>query len=307
MRRPGIRRWIGVCALLWSTLGGCGRTPTEFSPLVRAVGEVRGVLLRFNGLTPLEASVGIYEAWALLARSQSRSLGRFRVDASGQLFDEGGAPIQNFGTDDANLRDALGIVITIEPPEDGAPERLSGFQILQGPFIEGVANLTVPAPAEITSAIGSYRVFTPTDGPGTNETSGLWALGADDSPSLSLPQVTQAFRYEAFVVINGIAASMGRIAGTAAPDSGNPFSGEQPAPQVPGEDFLFNAPAGLNFPVDLSRSRVLLTLEPTVDDTAGPSQLVVLETILPGRLGGEEIVALLNVAAQFPTGRAVLF
>jgi hypothetical protein len=63
----------------------------------------------------------------------------------------------------------------------------------------------------------------------------------------------------------------------------------------------------LTFPADLGGARLLLTLEPVLDDTADPSQLVVLEAILPAGLQGGEIIELTNRAADFPTGTAVIF
>ena len=78
------------------------------------------------------------------------------------------------------------------------------------------------------------------------------------------------------------------------------------APAVPGEDFLANAPAGLTFPVDLSGSQLLVTLEALYGDRVEPSQLVVLEGTLPTVVGGE-IIHLANQTANFPTGTAVIY
>ena len=84
--------------------------------------------------------------------------------------------------------------------------------------------------------------------------------------------------------------------------------GEEPPPDFPGEDFLVNAPAGLVFPADLGGARLLLTLEATVGDTSvDPSQLVVLEAILPASVTGGEIIELTNQTANFPVGTAAIF
>ena len=298
------QRGLSAILLLTATLVlSCGRTPTEFSPLVRAVGEVRGVLLRFNGLKPLAAENGTYEAWALLQRAETASLGRFQINASGQAVDQNGAMIEEFTSDKANLRDAFSVLITIELPMD-SDETPSRFQILQGQLLEGIAQLTVPAPSNIGNATGSYRVFTPTDGPGTNESSGAWAIAIDGSPTLFLPPITAGLLYEAFVYVNGIPVTMGRITAGDEPDTGNYFSGAEPAPRVPGEDFLINHPA---FPIDLSGKRLVLTLESLVDDAALPSQLVVLEGVFSGGLRGGEVLVLSNRSGSFPSGTAVLF
>lgn len=290
------------------SVGACTDTPTEFSPLVRAVGDVRTVALRFENMATLTPTDGIYEAFALLERNDVASLGRFNVDAAGRPVDADGNPIEIFESD-VNLLNALGILVTIEPPND-TDANPSGFSLLQGPFADGVARLTVPGPSDLGNAGGAYRIFSPTDGPGTNETSGAWAVAADGSALLGLPEATRGFTYEAFVITaTGRALTMARFDDPEGPDLNNPFSGPEPAPQFPGEDFVANAPEGIQFPLDLSGLRILVTLEARAPGAgvADPSQLVVLEGIVPGSLSGGDLVTLVNRAASFPTGSAVIF
>jgi hypothetical protein len=52
---------------------------------------------------------------------------------------------------------------------------------------------------------------------------------------------------------------------------------------------------------------LILTLEPRLADSVDPSQLIVLEAILPAGLSGGETITPVNRAAGFPTGTAVLF
>ena len=206
-----------------------------------------------------------------------------------------------------SLFSAISILIAIEPTGDigDAPSEAG---ILQGPFIDGIATLVVPFPAGIQEASGSYRVFTPTDGPNTNEGSGVWAINANGQPTMTLADINNIYMYEHFVVINGIPVTMGRFRTTNTKDLRNPWSGPMntEAPAVPGEDFLANAPAGLTFPADLSGSQLLVTLEALYGDRVEPSQLVVLEGTLPAVVGGE-IIQLTNQTANFPTGTAVIY
>jgi len=51
----------------------------------------------------------------------------------------------------------------------------------------------------------------------------------------------------------------------------------------------------------------LLTLEPILGDSADPSQLVVLEAVLPAGLQGGEVITLTNRTANFPIGTAAIF
>ena len=132
-------------------------------------------------------------------------------------------------------------------------------------------------------------------------------MDTDGEPLLQLPALNNIFSWEHYMVIDGQTLSMGRFRSPDLADFINPFSGSLPAPPFPGEDFLFNAPSGIVFPADLAGAHLLLTLEPTFDDTAEPSQLVVLEAFLPGGLQGGEIIELINRTADFPTGTAAIF
>ena len=75
------------------------------------------------------------------------------------------------------------------------------MQIISGTFIDRVAELTVPISSSITSASGTLRVFTPTDGPDTNENSGVWMVDAAGEPSLNMPDTSAALQYETFIEI----------------------------------------------------------------------------------------------------------
>lgn len=296
-----MRRWILLLAV--ATIA-CGQTPTEFRPLPASLGDIRGVALGFERLKQLGEEEGIYAAWINLDRGEVVGLGGFQVNAAGQPLDESGAVIERFSTDQA-VFGAVSVFVTQEAA--GVPTRPGSNVVLQGPFFDGVAELNVPAPAESTDATGRYRVFTPTDGPGTNEGSGLWAIDVDDEPLLELPATNNVYTFEHFMIIDGRALTMGRFNANDEVDTVNRFSGEEPAPEVPGEDFLVNAPEGLIFPADLSGARLIVTLEARIGDLVDPSQLVILEAILPAGLQGGEIIALMNVTGDFPTGTAVVF
>lgn len=297
---------IVLAAALLLGAQACGNTPRQFNPLPAALGDLRGVALGFEGLLPLGEGEGRYAVWVSLDNRDIVGLGPFNVNSDGRPINTDGELIERF-TADRNLFSAVSVLITIEP--GGIPGASPGqARILQGPFVDGVAQLNVPAPLLVDQAAGSYRVFTPTDGPGTNEGSGLWAVSVDDGPLLELPPLNNVYAWEHYIVFpSGQTVSMARFNSPTAPDFLNPFSGSEPAPQFPGEDFLLNAPAGLVFPADLGGARLLLTLEPVLDDTADPSQLVVLEAVLPAVVQGGEIIELTNRTADFPSGTAVVF
>lgn len=300
-----MRRSFVVSALLLLMMQGCGNTPGEFNPLPAAFGDLRGLALGFEGLLPLGEGEGRYVLWVNLENRDIVGLGPFNVNSAGRPINPDGEVINRFAAAE-NLFSAVSVLITIAP--GGTPGPTPGQAvILQGPFLDGVAELRVPAPLLIEGSAGSYRVFTPTNGPDTAEGSGAWSMDFDGEALLQLPPLNNIYAWEHYMIIDGQTLSMGRFNSAASPDFNNPFSGPLPAPPFPGEDFLFNAPAGIVFPADLAGARLLLTLEPIFDDTADPSQLVVLEAVLPGGLQGGEIIELTNRTADFPTGTAAIF
>jgi hypothetical protein len=276
------------------------------SPLPRALGDIRGVIAVFEGLRTLPEDVGIYGLW-ISSTDKTGFLGTFNINANGQTVDSGGNLIERFTTPDVNLANALSVVVTIELI-NSTPETPSGNVILQGPFDEGVARLRVPISEAINSATGTYRVYTPTDGPGTNEASGVWAVDAEGNPTLDLPEATAGYVYEHFIFIEGREIIMGRFNVPDELDSVNAYIDDLfPPPEVPGDDFLRNDPAGLTFPTNLGGSRLIVTLEPRVLDSIHPSQLVVFEATLPIGLVGGETITMTNRTANFPTGTVVQF
>lgn len=276
------------------------------SPLPRALGDVRGVIAVFNDLLPLPQEVGIYGLW-ISSTEAFGFLGTFNINESGQTVDRDGNLIPRFTTPDVNLAKALSVVVSVELFNSN-PETPSGNVIMQGPFSEGVAQMSVPIPNAIQSAAGTYRVQTPTDGPDTNEASGIWAIDADGNPSLDLPEATAGYVYEHFLFLEGREIIMGRFNVVDEPDSINAYIDDLfPPPEVPGDDFLRNEPAGLDFPTNVGGSLLIVTLEPRVLDSIHPSQLVVLEAVLPLGLVGGETITMINRTANFPTGTVTQF
>lgn len=299
-----------LLALSLILVGACNQTPTEITPLPRALGEVEAVRINMNSLAPLDqATEGTYILWGLGERNQTGRLGAFFIDpTSGAVVDANGAPLDTFATDEIALRTLQGILVTIEVnPESTSP---TGMQILSGTFIDRVANLTVPISSGISSASGSLRVFTPTDGPNTNENAGLWMVDATGMPSLNMPDTTAALQFETFIEIGGQNINLGRFDVVDNRDDFCRFCAdfeEFPQPERPGDDLLLNPPEGLLFPGDISGTIVRISLEGRFNDFATQSQLIVLEAMLPSGLSGGEIVAFTNLAASFPTGQAVLY
>ncbi len=197
-----------------------------------------------------------YEAFVERGR-QSRLLGTLSFDSSGVARVELPRYVRN-GDD---------IRVTVEAAGD-RDRRPSETTVLRGELSNGAANLAFPI--DLSAAGGEAVLVSPTDNRTNagNDEAGVWY------PALQLPSLPSGWKYEGWVRTQGVVVSTGRFADPAGPDSGNPFSGTDANPPIPGEDLVRNLPSGIAAPVNLAdgSSRVAITVEPDLDgiDPTGP-------------------------------------
>lgn len=185
-------------------------------------------------------------------------------------------------------------------------------RILSGRFTQGNCNLSVAeAVNNFNNVTIEYNLLTPTDGPGTNETSGIWFVEIDTSglfnPLSDLPALFPGWIYEGWVEVNGTYLSTGRFSSPAGADMRNAYGGSQSGIPFPGEDFLENAPAGITFPLDLTGKKVYISLELNDGRTAGDSPYItIFESTVPDP--AESMVAYQLAATNevFPSGDVVI-
>ena len=97
--------------------------------------------------------------------------------------------------------------------------------------------------------------------------------------------------------------STGTFTMTGAADNGAPFSGSEQGPAYPGEDFVTNAPTGLTFPTDLTGNTIVVSIEPSPDNSVAPFQLKPLVKETPAGAMPMEVINMDNtVSSTFPTG-----
>jgi hypothetical protein len=198
-----------------------------------------------------------YEAWVVKGE-QKLSAGVFNVPERRRQVVLLRAP-----TDPAQ---ADMIVVTVEPVPDPDPAP-SVVAILAGePRGKHLAALRFPI--DLRTVAGSFILATPTDDDPANETAGVWFLDPDagPGPSLRLPQPPAGWVFEGWGVTQDSPLTTGRFSSVTGPDLASPFSGPNPGPPFPGEDFLGGLPAGVDPPVDLAdgRSMVVITVEPDI-------------------------------------------
>lgn len=224
----------------------------------------------FSGLEDLGNDFA-YEGW-LIVDGAPVSAGLFTVDANGT------PSATSFEVNADDLANATTYVLTIEPSPDADPAP-SPVHILAGDFSGDDASLTVGHAAAVgddfTASSGTYILATPTDMDDSNETSGVWWLDPTAGPGagMELPILPEGWIYEGWAVVDGTPISTGTFSTAAGADNSGAFSGDQPAPPFPGEDFLVNGPDGLAFPIDLKGKTVVISVEPVPDNSPAPFTL----------------------------------
>ena len=155
-------------------------------------------------------------------------------------------------------------------------------------------------------ATGKYIIAAPTGtGAANEEFSGIWFLDNSSGSAvagLDLPTLEAGWKYEGWVVIDGTPLSTGTFTSVTGSDEAAPFSGSNPGPAYPGEDFLVNAPDGLTFPTDLRSRTTVISIEPYPDNSTAPFTLKPLAGDIPASLSGNPYSLGNNVTASFPTG-----
>lgn len=231
--------------------------------------------LNLDGLEALGNDF-VYEGWIIVDGSPV-STGTF----SSVTFP------QSFTVNAAQLASATKFVLTIEPAVDPDPAP-AATKILAGDFSGNSANVNSDLVADFSSATGTYILATPTDMDNTNESSGVWFLdNSSGSPvaGLDLPTLSDGWKYEGWAVIDGVPVSTGTFTDPAAADDNaatSVFKGDAGnGPAYPGEDFLQNAPNGLTFPTDLKGRTIVISVEPSPDNSAAPFTLKPLAHMVP--------------------------
>ncbi len=265
--------------------------------------EASPVSFSFVGLEPLGEGF-VYEGWAVVDGSPV-STGRFTLDADGtQLFHTGSL------VDDTSV--ATAIVLTIEPAEGDDPAPADAH-VLAGDLVDGESQLTVGHPAalgnDFSEAGGQFVLATPTTSVEDDELSGVWFIDIVDGAAtqgLDLPELPAGWVYEGWAVLEGQPVSTGRFVDPGAADDFNGFSGtDATGPNYPGEDFIQDAPEGLEFPTDLTGTTVVVSIEPQDDDSPAPFAFKPLAGEVP--VGTSDHVGVeLGAGPAFPTGVATI-
>lgn len=236
--------------------------------------DTKGTLsLSLSGLEDLGSSFA-YEGWVIVGGSPV-STGTFSITASGSLSQS------TFDVEASDLSSATMFVLSIEPVPDSDPAP-AATKVLSGAITNGEAVLSVDGVVgDFSNAAGSFFLRTPTDesdgNNNENDQYGIWfgTPGTPPLPNFVLPALTSnsGWAYEGWVVVDGTPISTGAFTAFNAVDWSDSFSGTNPGPPVPGEDFFNNAPTGVTFPLDVRGKTVVISVEPVPDNSTAPFAL----------------------------------
>lgn len=257
--------------------------------------------LNISNLGPIESDER-YEGWVIVDGAPV-STGLFTVDQQGVLSET------TFEIPSETLDAASAFVLSIEPFPDTDPAP-SDIKILGGAFNSATAMVNVEHMAALGSsyntASATYILATPTTTDMSDELSGVWFLdNSSGSPmqGLNLPTLPSTWVYEGWAVINGMPISTGRFSALDMQDDAANFSGmDATGPPFPGEDFVQNAPMGLNFPTDLTNATIVISIEPEPDNSPKPFAFKPLVS-MPSSAASHTAINMTNqVSTNFPTG-----
>jgi len=249
----------------------------------------------------------VYEGW-IIVNGAPVSTGTFTSVAVGQTF----------SVDAAQLASAERFVLSIEPAGEtgAAAAEPSETKLVVGDFSGDTAQISIGTVADFNAVTpaGTFFLRAPTDeadgAPNNgNDESGIWfgTPGMPPSPALTLPTLQPGWKYEGWVVVDGVGPlSTGTFTTFDAIDdnagAATSFSGtERVGPPIPGEDFFNNAPDGFTFPLDIRGRNVVVSVEPFPDDSPAPFLL----KPLTGTAGNDTAPAtypLTFSTGSFPTG-----
>jgi hypothetical protein len=241
-------------------------------------------------LTGLEelGSNFVYEGW-LIVNGSPVSTGTF----TSVIFP------QSFTVEINNLNNATKFVLSIEPMIDSDPAP-AATKILEGDFSGNSASVSSTSiVGDFSSSFGKYILATPTDSDDTNEASGIWFLDNSNTPAvagLNLPTLTNGWKYEGWVVLNGTPLSTGTFTDVSVADENaatSPYKGlVNNGPAFPGEDYLIGSAAGVDFPTDLKGATVVVSVEPYPDNSAAPFVLKPLAHVIPVNAMNHTVIAM---------------
>jgi hypothetical protein len=250
--------------------------------------------LNLTGLENLGANYK-YEGW-IVVNGSPVTTGTFTVNDAGVLSKT------TFDVNATSLANATKFVLSIEPTIDTDPAP-SNTKYLVGDFSGNSATINSGIVGDFSASTGKYLIASPTSMSTMDPFAGVWFMnGAGPSNGFNLPTLDEGWKYEGWVVSGSTVLSTGKFSNPAISDLAALYSGTQPVPPFPGEDFITNAPTGVTFPLNLSGTTLVISVEPNPDNSAMPFTLKPLSHTVSSTPIEGATVDMTRSLTSFPTG-----
>lgn len=318
-----MKHFLIFLLLLLLAVLGC-----EKNDILSSDEQITQIVLNFDDLQALGDSAW-YEGWVIWGDDNDKyeSIGVFQVDNNGNLSPS------VFDVNLGYLHEAKSILITIESDdipgyivtgtvdtalnttiydstEGPSKYKILGAKIIanSGTFSFGHADVL---DFKLNEIEGNYFIDTPSDTLNLNPRSGLWFAIFDTAGAvikgLNLPTLPAQWAYEGWIEINGVSISTGTFRNPGAPDDDIVYYDTlTTGHSFPGEDFLMNAPAGTNFPVDLgtTNSDIYITVKAAHPSNCNNpfSEIIVLEATIPSGAVENTVYSMVSNYLSLPTG-----
>lgn len=295
--------------------------------------------IELNGLPPIEAGKGHYEAWIAFPEPTAKlgpgapsvplhgeleliSIGKFQIEQDGHVVDLEGNHEPEWTLQsprDVNFAAEAWISIETEGDADTIPSGLLLAGAFTGSASRATASLTsgyrsvfdLNDDLDLGTLAGAYTLETPSDVDTTNEARGVY-FESGGLPGLNVPELDgEAIVYEGWLEDTTSAAlySTGRFVRADTLDlDGAGFGGVGgTATLFPGQEYVLPVPPQPPLTLDTGPFRAFVSLEPEEDnDPLEPSGFVLLSGLIPAGAPTGTPLPLTNVTASLPTATVVL-
>jgi len=203
-----------------------------------------------------------YEVWSKAPSGGEQPIGYFRVLDGGSLVTLAGDPFDALVLRDIPMAGSE-LMITLEQG-DSLIEKRSEHVILRGTLKTTEAELSSPY-SKING--DQFAMLASPTKKAIKSTDGVWFAkdATSVTPGLSLPALPEGMFYASWVVMdkNGMYL-LGIFSNPNKADGQATYSGTKAGWNVPGEDFVANAPKGSNFPLSLNdgKTNLIVSVEP---------------------------------------------
>jgi len=246
---------------------------------------VKTITQSFQNLPDLGESY-VYEGW-LIVGAEKISTGRFSHSEAANYS----SGLIDITTVDA----ATTYVLTIESTTETGADLLtpSGWVFSKGDFSNTTATPSTDdtlfsGSNNLETSTGKFFLKAPSVGTVGSDANGIWfidALPPTTGGFTNLPILANGWIYEGWVVVPNSSGtptpiSTGRFSSSNQADesffgavNNNEFKGPNGVPPFPGEDFITDPNsryADVTFPIDLKNATVVISIEPTTNDSPTP-------------------------------------